>query len=214
VRLLDLLLGDFMGEIAAHPLAGETLLAVTSPRGFPLGEHGRIGPCDHALYGEILHTPLLIRFPETEGALARTQQLVQTCDLAPTIADACGWLPTDGALAGSWGRRSLLRVVRGEAGVVRDRAIALSADNRAIRTPAWFLRESPSSAVSSGSQIEIQHELFVKPDDRWEANEVASRCGEVAAQLGAEIDDFTAARLASRQEELSPLAEVLRNIQR
>ena len=32
--------------------------AVTSPRGFPLGEHRRIGECDQALYGELLHVPV------------------------------------------------------------------------------------------------------------------------------------------------------------
>lgn len=213
VRLVDLLLGDFLGELAAHPLAGETLLAVTSPRGFPLGEHGRIGPCDAALYGELLQTPLLIRFPGGEGALARTQQLAQTCDLAPTLADACGWLPAEGPFSADWRRRSLLRVVRGEPGVLRDRAIALSADQRAIRTPAWFLRES-RSADDSAALGESQRELFVKPDDRWEANEVASRCGEVAALLSAEIDAFAAARQTSASAELPPLAEVLRSIQR
>ena len=34
-----------------------------SPRGFPLGEHWRVGPCDDALFGELVHVPWMMQFP-------------------------------------------------------------------------------------------------------------------------------------------------------
>jgi len=57
VALADMCLGMLLDAIEEHPLASETLLIVTSPRGYPLGEHRRVGPCDEALYGELLHVP-------------------------------------------------------------------------------------------------------------------------------------------------------------
>jgi hypothetical protein len=45
--------------------------------------------------------------------------------------------------------------------------ISSETGERLIRTRAWQLNVGEST------------ELYVKPDDRWEANDVASRCGEV-----------------------------------
>ena len=50
ISLLDLCLGGLCDCFAALPGAANTLLAVLSARGFPLGEHNRVGPCDNALY--------------------------------------------------------------------------------------------------------------------------------------------------------------------
>ena len=67
VSLLDTCLGALEDFLQGSPLASDTLFALTSARGFPLGEHGRIGPCDDALYGELVHVPLALRFPDNIG---------------------------------------------------------------------------------------------------------------------------------------------------
>jgi hypothetical protein len=58
-----------------------------------------------------------------------------------------------------------------------------------VRTESWFLR-TPAAALEGG---ESTPELYVKPDDRWDANEVASRCpqevGELQALLGVPMGD-------------------------
>ena len=59
VTLLDTCLGAFLDFFYGLPISGETLLTVTSARGFPLGEHGRVGPCDGALFGETVQVPWL-----------------------------------------------------------------------------------------------------------------------------------------------------------
>jgi hypothetical protein len=56
---------------------------------------------------------------------------------------------------------------------------------------------------------ETRRELFAKPDDRWEANEVSSRCGEVSALLANELDRFEQAASTGRLAELAPLPELL-----
>jgi hypothetical protein len=61
---------------------------------------------------------------------------------------------------------------------------------RAIRTPAWMLRQAPDAvATHNGELVTIAAELYVKPDDRWESNEVADLRPEIASRLLAVLDD-------------------------
>ena len=97
----------------------------------------------------------------------------------------------------------LLDIAEGRDHPPRDIACAAAQGERAIRTPAWFLREARSEAA------EPHVELFAKPDDRWEVNEVANRAGEVAVELKAALDAFEQAASEGRLAELSPLAGTL-----
>lgn len=200
VSLLDACLGLLLDALDESPSADETLLAVTSPRGYPLGEHRHVG--GEALYSELLHVPLFVRLPGERGGV-RAQSLVQPCDLQATLA---AWL---GLTASNPRRlaRSLLLLAAGGTIAEREIALAKCESERAIRTPAWLLRESLDA---EGLQ---RRELFAKPDDRWEANEVSSRGGEVVELLtaaGDQFEQFAAGNLA----ELPPLAEILTDVRR
>ncbi len=63
IALLDTCLGGFLDVLDELPAAHKTLLALTASRGLPMGEHLRLGPCDEALHGELVHVPLVLRFP-------------------------------------------------------------------------------------------------------------------------------------------------------
>ncbi|MCX7425208.1 MAG: hypothetical protein NTW96_06230, partial [Planctomycetia bacterium] len=67
----------------------------------------------------------------------------------------------------------------------------------AIRTPAWYMR------------LTDPPELFVKPDDRWEVNDVADRCRDVADRLRDAAAAYDEHLQADRLDELKPLDEVL-----
>ena len=88
--LLDACLDAFLGFLDGLPAAGETLLVLLSARGFPLGEHGRVGPCDAALFSELVHVPWMMRFPDGAGAAARSQALAEPSDLWATLLDWWG----------------------------------------------------------------------------------------------------------------------------
>jgi hypothetical protein len=197
VTLADMCLGLLLDALEEHPLAQQTLLVVTSPRGYPLGEHRRVGSCDDALYSELLHIPALIQFPAHEHALLRYEAIMQPAELCSIIAETCGWQVSDSEVTSA-----LSRELRGMPMEARNVACAVDDNQRAIRTPAWFLRES---ATSDGPR----YELFAKPDDRWEANEVSSRCGDAVELLAAELDRFQTGPSPGRLSESPPLAELL-----
>ena len=222
VSLVDQLLGSLTAVIAERGLNENTLLVCFSPRGFPLGEHHRVGPCDDALYSELTHVPLLMRAPVAFLKPGRTQALVQPADIAASILDFCG-LENEGSsnsarrLAGIG--RSLMPLLRGEQVDDFDRACIVGGSRQeAIVTPAWSLRASSAldagtpnddAVAAEGIPTNSHAELFVKPDDWFEVNEVSNRCGEVVEQLHAAYDEFAAACRADESVVLAPLREEL-----
>jgi hypothetical protein len=176
VVALDICLDAWLEEFQALADARNTLLIVTAARSYPLGEHRRIGYGQESLHGELLHVPLFVRFPHADRQLTRRREFVQPADLYATLLD---WFraPPRGQTASEpaaiWGR-SLL--VPQDGADHSNLAVAVAEAQLAVRTPAWFLTEH-----SRGE--EVHTELFAKPDDRWEANEIARRCPEIVQQL-------------------------------
>ena len=193
VTVMDLCLGALLDAVEEHPLAKDTLFAFTSPRGYPLGEHGQVGPVEDALYGEVLNVPLLLRLPRGSGALMRTHELIQPSDLHDLLrAQLVLSSPS-----------LLLDIAEGRDHPPRDSACAVAKGERAIRTPAWFLRDVRKNGE------EPRAELFAKSDDRWEVNEVASRAADITEELKAALEVFEQAARVGRLGELAPLADAL-----
>jgi len=182
VTAVDTLLGVLLDAIDESSLAADTLVVLTSPRGYALGEHGRVGTCGDQLRAEVLETPLIARCPAWRDQPHRLQNLVLPVDLFATLLD---WFQVPDPPRGAG--QSILAMVS-EAPFSRPAVVAVADGETAIRTPIWFLRR-----LEDGGR-----ELFVKPDDRWEVNEVADRCREAVEQL----DEVAAALLnAARRGE-------------
>lgn len=238
VSLVDLCLGGLLEFIESDPAWSRALVMVVGARGFPLGRRGRLGPVDGALFGEFVQTPWLVRWPGIDQAAARSSLLVQTFELAPTLADAVsahrpgaasdrsvaefvriparthGDALTSPEVSHSemsdplWPSptvgRSLLPLVREEAAPPRDRILLVnSAGERGLRTPAWYLRLPAGDSSSSPA------ELYSKPDDRWEVNDVAGRLPDIVEALTAAADEYVAAVQSGRTADLPPLDESL-----
>ncbi len=68
----------------------------------------------------------------------------------------------------------------------REFAAAVGARQIAVLSKSWFLRIESSESDSTGTGEETPtetRELFAKPDDRWEANEIGARCPEPLEEL-------------------------------
>jgi arylsulfatase A-like enzyme len=161
--VLDECVGALMASLAESNLEADTLVALVGCRGYALGEHGALGAS--GLYSETLHVPCLVRTPGASSPPPRISNLTQPVDLVSTLAHWFG--------------------LESPAPPARDFIVASSAaGERAIRTPAWLLRQPPRQNSETPPSVE----LYVKPDDRWEANEVADRCPDVAARALAALD--------------------------
>jgi hypothetical protein len=200
VTVLDECLETFLTAFFESPRSNDTLLVFTSPRGYPLGEHRRIGAVDRALHGELLRVPLMLRFPDGRGAAHRAQAIVQPPDINATLME---WLEVSPD-AKTWGR-SVLSLTDGDAWP-RDRALAVFGGERAIRTPAWFLRHGEIKSETAPGAVE----LYVKPDDQWEVNEVSDRLPHVVEELVAALNNFEQAIQANNESALTPLTDMLR----
>ncbi len=182
------------------------LVVLIGTRGYPLGEHARIGGVDARLYCEQLHVPWIIRFPSGLGRLGRSGALTSHVDLLPTIL---GWLDDSNAspLEGVDGINVLLRVRTARA-EWRETLLAASATSRAIRTPAWCLRQdvpfgsSPPETVtdggcrrivrSSGRPLGSKRRGEIMPGRRRDVVADNGRCLAARAAKRANSDSFGA----------------------
>ena len=181
VSLWDACLGSWLEEFRASALARNTLLVFLSPRGYPLGEHRHVGRVAPDLYSESVQMAWWWRFPDGLGAPARTPALVLPADLSPTLAEWLFWP----SAASRGGGHSLLPLARWEPSTLREAAVlSAGAERWGLRTPAWHL-------ITSGSGEHERVELYAKPADRYEVNDVAQRAPEIVAGL---VDQLQRAR--------------------
>ena len=186
----------------ALELVRSAVTVVTSDAGYPLGEHGVLGPHRPWLHAELVHLPLLIRLPNAAFAGTRVNAFTQPADLMPTLLGLFGRPLT----AGSDGH-DLARYWQGEATAVRLHAVSVltqvGAGEAAIRTDEWaYLRpetQHPDDADEPRAAV-----LFLKPDDRCEVNDVAAREAEVADRLEGEMKTARGGRGADAPGSIPP----------
>lgn len=202
VTYVDAALGLLLEALAGLDGGDDILLVVTSDVGQNLGEHGLVGTSRPWLHNALIHVPLLLRLPGAAEAGRRVETLTQTVDLAPTLA---AWFQT--SLPAAQGR-SLLPSARGEEETLRPYACAGlqvgDALEYALRTPQWsFLLPAAPSADDAGRSPQ----LYVKPDDRWEVNNVVQHHFEFAEQLERTLRDFVTATAQPGPLRIPPLPE-------
>ena len=147
VAVLDETLAGLLEFLEDEGLDRNTVLLITSTRGFSLGEHRYLG-ANEDFYGENVHLPLIIRYPDGKFAGFRSQTLLQPGDIWKLLN---------------------MEKLPDEPDALHQK---LRIGNKVIITSDWFLYQKPSG-----------NELYVKPDDRWEANDVADRCKHVLEQF-------------------------------
>lgn len=177
--VLDDCMGGLLAAIDASGLADQTMIVLTGARGFALGEHGTLGPSGRQLYSEFLHTPLVVRRPGESEPAPRHDGFNHPCDLTATLMEWFG-LPSLASPGDGIGLFQAGLVAQAEGSetagrLPREWSVCSSASETSLRTAGWMLRISPNETV----------ELFAKPDDRWEANEIAVRCPATVEQMQA-----------------------------
>src|SRR5262249_32323224 len=159
-------------------LLEDTWFILTGSCGLALGEHGYVGEHRAWLHEEIVHVPLIVRQPGAADAGLRINSLTQPVDLLPTIVDILGLPPADAD------DHNLVPLIRGEQEQVRNHAcsgLALGYSvEGSIRTAGWALLLPLSTPPEDPPR---SPQLFVKPDDRWEVNDVRQHHLELADEM-------------------------------
>ena len=166
VLLLDQFLGVLMEQLDESTWAQDALFCLVGHRGYPLGEHGVVGFYRPLLYNELTHVPMMFRWPEHRTIGLRSQSLVQPAALYQALSD---WFGCAGAEQTAFDRRMVPDLRE------RDAIVSVCysefANYQAIQTQGWKFVDG------------AKQQLFVRPDDGWEINEVGSLCPAIVDEL-------------------------------
>jgi arylsulfatase A-like enzyme len=186
VTYLDAGIGQLLDDLRERD--HDALVLVTTDCGQALGEHGYVGPHCPWPHNEIVHLPLIVHLPGAAESGRRIAALTQAVDLAATLAHVFG-----APLPSAHGH-SLLSLMHGDVERVRDYACSGlrmgAAVEWALRTADWaFLLPVRGEEDESARPPQF----YVKPDDRWEVNNVLQHHLELVEHLEQTLRAFVAA---------------------
>jgi hypothetical protein len=193
VVVMDQAIGELLGTIRELKQENETLVGLIGVSGYPLGEHGMVGGESGALYAETLHCPCMFRFGEEMPVGLRLPTIMQPHEIGDWVVT---WLNTELA---SNEDSTVLDQLCDESIDTPNRigaAIAIAENECFIASPAWSCRIQ-SQLDGSPSKVE----LYAKPDDRWEQNEISIRATSVVEKMQALRDKLLLAHTSQNQSE-------------
>lgn len=195
VTFVDAQVGTLLDWLDEEGLRERTLVCVTSSVGLSLGEHGPVGAEDTPLHEEVIHLPLVLRLPAGEGAGLRVAALTQPADLLPTIFEALG--VSSPACDG----RSLWPFLREQPVEPRPYVCSARGTEWLLRTRSWTFLLS----LGQGADQESKRRLYLKPEDRWEVNDVRQPQLELADAAEKTLRAFMEAAAREGALEYPPL---------
>ncbi|MCS7045708.1 MAG: sulfatase-like hydrolase/transferase [Gemmataceae bacterium] len=182
VTWFDAQLGELLTTLAGAATWDDTIVVVTARAGLPLGEHGLVGYERAWLHEEFVHVPLLMRLPQRQARGWRLDVLTQPVDLEATLAKLLG----NGA--GPSGGHDLTLLLTGAGAAVRSHAFSRlqigDSAEAALRSDEWAYL-LPLKVPAGDPPRPPQ--LYAKPADRWEVNDVRQHHLELAERLEQEL---------------------------
>ncbi len=163
ITLCDKYFGMLCDCIREEGMWENTLLWLTSDHGEPMGNgewgHGLMCKVRPWPYEELVHIPLIIKFPGCKAGL-RSRAFAQDCDCAPTVLDWLG-LPIPENMTG----KSLLAICRGEAAKLRDFAVAgYYSFSWSIITEDWsFIHWLHKNTKGANADAGLMAEMYANP---------------------------------------------------
>jgi arylsulfatase A-like enzyme len=115
----DYYIGQLIKDLKRLDIYNDTLIIVTGDHGEGFNEHGLFSH-GNIPYEELIHVPLIMKFPNDEFAGQEITALTDLTDVFPTLLDYLGLLHQYQGGSQSLQGYSLLSVLRGEKTEVRD----------------------------------------------------------------------------------------------
>lgn len=193
VQFLDKRLGKLLDQIQALGLQDRTIVILTSDHGEGLKTHGYLGHVGN-LHNEVIHVPLLIRYPNLGRQGSRIKQLVNHLDIMPTILDllhARSTGPMEGASLKYYVSRSPIDLLL----------------SRKVTRPRTFTETyEPEAPHNSFALVEGNMKLIFTPPWKWEiydTDQDAMEKRNIAKADGARFQSAPVMRLRNLLEEFS-----------
>ena len=161
--------GAFLRKLQELGLDENTIVVVTSDHGEEFHEHGSWGH-GHSIFQELLHVPLVVRYPGVGRPGARVPHVVSTMGIAPTVLEATGH-----EVPAAFEGRSLMPFVRGASAPGPWVAFSDFQENRRVIRGGSGLEEWKLVLRSS-----LTYVLFDLKNDPGEQHEVDPRQHPVA----------------------------------
>jgi arylsulfatase A-like enzyme len=189
VNYLDDQVGELMNHLDSIGVMDNTVLIVASDHGDSLGEHGHVGHRLY-LYEQLVHVPLIVRYPACFAPGSRISHLVQLCDLYPAILELAG----DGDSEASH-FKSLLgaRDVAPHAFVVAENTAPKSLDNVVMR----MVRDERFKYIASSNGREELYDLI---EDPGESRNLAGSEPSIQREMSGRLREWESSLETTRME--------------
>jgi hypothetical protein len=193
VVVMDQAIGELLGTIRELNQENDTLVGLIGVSGYPLGEHGMVGGESGALHAESLHCPCLFRFGEEMPVGIRLPTIMQPHEIGEWVVT---WLNVETAEQDDVRPLDALYDESIDTPNRIGAAIAVAENEWFVASPAWSCR---ITNAADGAQPKV--ELYAKPDDRWEQNEISVRATAVVEKMQALRDKLLVAHTSPNNSE-------------
>ena len=189
IAYMDAAIQSIFTALESLGIMDETIIALNGDHGETLYDH----ECwfdHHGIYDNVLHVPLIIRYPGAAPAGERISGYNQHKDLLPTLLDLAG-LDTGHSFDG----RSLMPMARGEVASHESEFFITECTwmrKQGWRTPTWKLMTS----LEPDFHFKPQVELYNLVEDPQENVNLAAERPDVALALRERMEAFIAKREA------------------
>lgn len=170
VTYADSMAGQLLSRLEELGEADNTIVVLWGDHGWHLGEHAVWGK--HTLFEESLHSPLIIRYPGMKKAGEKTNAIVESADIFPTLAALAG-LESPGFTDGE----SLVPVLEDPQTKGRQAISYFRNDTKTIRTDTHRLVENKDAM-----------ELYDFANGRNDGKNIAAENPELVADLRKKLD--------------------------
>lgn len=187
VRYADRQVGSLLAELRRRRLYGDSLIVIFSDHGEELFEHGGFEH-GHSFHQEVLHVPLLVKWPTGVKADPSVTQTVSLARLAPTLIELAGL-----ARQASDAATFLPRREGGPGEMVYSEAPLYGPDRTALTTDRYKVIYRLPAGDGDGS-----FEVYDRGRDPGEQFDLAS--GGAAAELRDRLREITKRALEARRE--------------
>ncbi len=194
IAYMDACLQSIFTALEQLGIMDETIIALNGDHGETLYEH----ECwfdHHGIYDNVLHVPLIIRYPSKLPAGARVSGFNQHKDLLPTLLDLADLAQPAAEDSLQFDGRSLMSLVNGDVASFESEFYISECTwmrKHGWRTPSWKL----IIALEPDFHFKPAIELYNLAEDPAENHNLAEELPEVVADLRRRMEAFIALREA------------------